>query len=164
MTSLYNLSPVAVFILIFLFDFLTLLVVAKKLKSVKILFENPAFFLGDFIVLPFAASLIFYYYQNLNFFPKELFLLQFNIINLILAFAISIWFGFHFRIIKNYWLPLYWWPHGIFHVVYVFIISSFVIISYLNKSFFILAVVLALVGLHLFLGKIFNKIFEIGRR
>src|SRR5258708_7534740 len=134
MREIYSLDPVAVFVFILLFDFLTLLIVAIKLKSVKTLFKNPGFFLGDFIVLPFAASLVSNFYQSFSVLPQELFSAEFNLINLFLALIISIAFGIHFKIIKNYWLPLYWWPHGLFHVVYVYIISLFVMVALDRKS------------------------------
>src|SRR5258708_16803845 len=129
MREIYSLDPVVVFVFILLFDFLTLLIVAIKLKSVKTLFKNPGFFLGDFIVLPFAASLVSNFYQSFSVLPQELFSAEFILINFFLALIISISFGFNFKILKNYWLTLFWCPYVLFLVVYFFFLFFFVFVS-----------------------------------
>lgn len=87
---------VSIFTLSLLLNFFSLWIVTKKLNlSVKVLWQNPAFLIRDFILIPLYFVTVFPY---LNFDNQNLLLLT------LLSMVITLFLGYYFKLLKLIWL------------------------------------------------------------
>ncbi len=155
-TSLLNLNPFLVGLITLLFGLSTLVIPAIKSNQVKVLFTNPAFLIGDFILLPLATILMAYYQQN--FLTTQA--LGEWIYILALSLVIATVAGVNFNLLKIWWLP-----HGIFYLYFVYLLMTFLFMSTQQifqayntvESLIILITVCILVITHQILGLKFPK-------
>lgn len=160
---LLSVNPIFVFLLVLLANFLSLLPVAIKTKRLKmILLKNPAFFVGDFILLPSIASLIAFFYQD-NIKTSPLTSSQeWSMLILLLSLAITFMAAIKFKLIKILWLP-----HGLFYFSFIYILITFLTNSvyYLingkgsSVDLIILITVILLGYVHQYLGYLYPKKF-----
>lgn len=128
-------------------------VVQYSKKGIRKLFSNPAFVLGDFLLIPVYFALVGVYFQNnfgllLSAQPWLLFFVA------LLAALITLFFGLEFRLLKPVWIP-----HGIFHWLVVLSFLEIITISSQNGWAGIHLVGLAslILLIHQVLGAIFPK-------
>lgn len=123
-------------------NLITLLIPAIKLNSIHKLFNNPAFILGDFFILPLTFLLI------LNFNYK----FEFSVFILILSIIYTIASGIKFNLLKIYWVP-----HGIFHIAFTYLVIDFFKQAFMIKNFLVVIIISFLIFIHYLLGFKFNK-------
>lgn len=143
-----------IFVFALLINFSTLYVVAyRSRRSTKALLTNPAFILGDFLLIPaYFAVVSQILISNLSLLISMN--APFVFVIVVLSGLVTLWFGFKFRLIK-----LVWVPHGIIHWLIVFSFVLSVIASVSESSLW--PAVLLCAGLlisHQFLGVIFPKV------
>ncbi len=138
-------------------NFSTLYFVAWKLKKgTKILFKNPGFLIGDFILIPlYFVSIAILYSKDLEFIIK-INLLEFCLIGVLAGLAILV-SGIKFKLLKLIWLP-----HGIFGwlVIFSFLLAAITEASSGLRNFPIIVVSLILLIFHHLVGSTFPKKIE----
>lgn len=120
-----SLSPIVAAILVLIFNFLSLLIPTIRLNSMRNLFTNPAFIIGDFLAIPLAALLIVLFYKDFKSIPQDLTSVGFQITILIISFLLTLFSGIYFKLMKIYWVP-----HGIFHTLFGYLTLSFLLRAY----------------------------------
>lgn len=120
LASLLNINPLIFSSLIWFFGFGSIFLVAIKGKTVKKdLLRNPGFILGDFFVIPIIGGLISYFYQQVSN-PLLITTSPYWNLTLIIAILITFYMGIKFKLMK-----LWWFPHGLFHVIFTYILINF---------------------------------------
>lgn len=151
-----NLNPFTAALLVLIVNFVSLIIPAIRLKSINKLFKNPAFVIGDFLILPLITFLIINFYKN---FEGQYLFARFSLIVLAITALFTLYSGVRFKLMRIHWVP-----HGIFHALFgymtlVFVLRALLDIAY-TKSWggvISLFMVLILVGFHIYLGVIYPK-------
>lgn len=125
LASFLKLPPALAGILVLIFNFLSILIPAIKLNSVRNLFTNPAFVIGDFLAIPLAAFLMALFYKDFKNIPKELVSIEFQLVIFMIAFLLTLFSGIYFKLMKIYWVP-----HGTFYFLFSFVFFSFIVRGY----------------------------------
>ncbi len=121
---LFTLSPYIVAIIVLVWGFGSLLIVAIKTKTVMTrFFINPKFMLGDLFLLPLAGGLITFFYQEVSIPLSITTSPLWNIVTLAISLFISLGVGAKLRLLSlKYILGL---PHGLFHVFFTYLFLAF---------------------------------------
>lgn len=136
-----NINSLLFALIVLLFGFFSLLIPAVKLGLIKKLIRNPAFFVGDFILLPIVGFLII-----------DISLKEFNILILLVSLFVTLYSGIHFKLMKAYWVP-----HGIFYFTFTYLVLNFLFNEMRNGNYLSASIIVGLVGVHFFLGIKFPK-------
>lgn len=102
---------VVIFLTTLLLSFCSLLPVALQTRTTRKLI-NPAFVVGDFLILPFVTTVILTSSQTVLF--------PLHIIIILCSFVITIMAGIRFRLLSIWWLP-----HGLFFFFFLYILLAF---------------------------------------
>lgn len=164
---LFVLHPLIVVLTVLVFNFISLLVPAIVKKTVKShLFNNPAFLIGDFFLLPLSSGSIALFYQLVTNPVAEttnpMWTTSAFIISIIFSIMHGLWYNFfHLRYIA-------WVLHAVF-----FVLFGYLIITFISKGFWQLikgesspillavwVVAVFAVLIHELLGKIWPKGLE----
>lgn len=117
----FNLNPLLVATIVLIFNFISLLIPAVKLNSVKKLFTSPAFVIGDFLTLPLATFLMINFYRN---FEDQYLFAGLSFIVLAISIVFTLYSGMRFKLMHIYWVP-----HGVFHFLFGYMTLSFLLRS-----------------------------------
>jgi hypothetical protein len=108
-----NINPLTFAFMVLFVGLGSLLLPAIKKSSTRKLFSNPAFIIGDFMILPVVGFLVF-----------ELSFKEFSLIILIISLFLTLFSGIKFKLIKYYWVP-----HGIFYFTFTYIVLNYLYIA-----------------------------------
>lgn len=163
---LLALHPLLVALIVFISNFISLLIPAFVKKTVTThLFKNPAFLIGDFFLLPVTSGLIALFYQHILNPVAETMSVGWTTVTFVLSVVLSFVHALRYNVVGVRYIA--WLPHGVF-----FVLFGYLIITFISKGFWqltkgdgstVLWVVWALVVLailvHELLGKIWPKSF-----
>lgn len=158
------LPPFIVYLIILVWGFGSLLLVAIKTKTLRThLVRNPGFMIGDFFLLPAAAALITFFYQSVTSPLPVTTSLTWTQATAILSLIITISLGVKFKKYNKY---LIWvWPHGVFHLLFTYLFITFISKGFWQLVFgenspllwMIWITAVFAVAIHLILGTIWPK-------
>lgn len=161
---LFSLPPFIVYLVVLIWGFGSILLLAIKTKAVKnILLKNPGFIVGDFFLLPAGGGLITFFYQSVS----EPLLITTSHLWHLLSFAISLGItlgtGLRYKLIQtSYIIGL---PHGLFHLFFTYLFLTFISKGFWQLIFgessitlwIVWAAAIVTVLFHLLLGTIWPK-------
>lgn len=144
LTTFLNLNPIIAALLVLIVNFISLIIPAIRLKSINKLFKNPAFVIGDFLILPFITFLIINFYKN---FEGQYLFAGFTLIVLAITVLFTLYSGVRYKLMHIYWVP-----HGVFHSLFGYMTLNFLLRSLWGGHFINLLIVLCLIVFHYGLG------------
>ncbi len=135
-----------------IFGFISLLPVAIKTNKVSTLFKNPAFVIGDFVLLPMASGVMTYFYE-----------IQWSWQVFIIALLITFMAGIKYKLLNIWWVP-----HGLFYLFFLYLLLGFMLDALsqilrgdnIERALVALILVVGCVALHQILGAKFPKVFN----
>lgn len=163
LNPLFSLGPLVMALLVLFWGFGSLVLVAIRTTTLgSVLLENPAFMVGDLLLLPFAGFLITYFYRAVA-----------NAVDIVTSPRWSYGIGVlavllpAISAVRNDLISIWWVPHLTFYWFFAYMTISFLCKGFLqlilgtNEKFLWLVWVgvLMLTSVHGILGLVFPKVF-----
>ncbi len=107
-----------------------LLVISKTLSTLLLLIKNPAFIIGDLILLPLTVTLIALFYANVFDVVSLTSSGILPIAALIISISLTILFALRYKLVTILWLP-----QGVFFFLFLYSLFAFLMRGFIQLFF-----------------------------